>query len=248
MGGNPSGTESAAAAQAQQSANKISAQMGPLITALTSGIPGNLNSSVFNYLLNPQSTNLAQAYPGLQSLLSQAGGFYNQEMTQGLSPAYINNALGNYQTQAQQGINSTVNQLGSALPNLAGSVKDMNLNSDMGRANLLSSLGAQNQSVMGQGAAGLEGVSQAGAGLAGGLDAQTLQMLTSALSGSQGAQNSGLSSLNSLFGVYNQSAQYDTSMAAQLQQQQANMWASLLNGAMGLGETAATKGFKFPKW
>lgn len=228
MGSSPSTTESNAAAQAQAGANKVSSEMSPLVQGLTSGIPSGLNSSVFSYLLNPSGTNLAGAYPGLSS-------FYTNEMTQGLSPAFVNNALNNYQVQSQQGINSTVNSLGSALPNLAGSVSDMNLNSDEGRAQLLSNLAAQNQGVMQQGATGLQSA-------ASGLDSQTMSMLTAALGGSQAASNSALSTYGNMFSQYNQSAQYDTAQAAQLQQQQSNEWASMLNGIMGLASTGLTGG------
>jgi hypothetical protein len=227
--GNPAQTETNAAGQATAGANQAMQNLNPILQGLTSGFNmPQLNSQVFQYLLNPQGTNLAQSYPGLQQ-------YYSQEMQHGLSPAVINNAMNNNQVQNQQTNNSMMNQFGASMPNQAGSLNQMQFNDVMGTAQLGSNLAAQNQGAMTQGATGLQGAASA-------LDSQTMQMLTAALSGGQNASQSAAGDYSNIFGQYNQSAQYDTAMASQLQQQQANMWASLLNGVIGAGMSAGTGG------
>lgn len=96
---------------------------------------------------------LNQVAPGAMKL-------YEQTQAHGLSPQVIGNAYNNLQVQNAQQMNSIKNQLGDALPNLSGTIGDMQLNDAMSRAQLGSNLAAQNQALKLQGAGLATGLGQ----------------------------------------------------------------------------------------
>jgi hypothetical protein len=226
---NPSGQFGQAANSNTAAQNRISGQLSPLIGSYTGGInlPG-INTQLLSYLLNPQSTNLSQVF-------GPTSAFYNQELSQGLSPQSLGAATNQYQVGQQQQINSLMNQFGSGLPNPSGTLEDLNMQSTQGRAALGSQLAGMNQEVQSAGATGLTS-------LAGGLDAQKLAMLTGAGQYGQQATQLAVNPLMSEFGTYGQQALDYNQMGLQADQMQANMWSGILNGLMGVGMMGATGG------
>jgi hypothetical protein len=194
--------------------------MNPVISSLTSGgysLPG-VNSQVFNYLLNPQSTNLSQVGGALSS-------FYGNEMNNGMSQSTMNAAYNQNQVNNQQNINSIMNQLG---PNAnAGSIMNqLSMNGMQSNAMLGSQLASQSQAIKQQGAAGVGTTATA-------LDSQTMQMLMSALTSASGESTTGLSALQNIFGTSTSSATSLTGSGAQLQDQEGSAWESALSGLAG---------------
>lgn len=90
--------------------------------------------------------------------------FYRGEMTNGLDPSVRAAANANLATQEARGISAMRNQLGPSLPNLAGTIRDLNEQGLQAGVNQNIGLSAQDQGVRQQGAAGLQGVQSAGAG------------------------------------------------------------------------------------
>jgi hypothetical protein len=210
------------AGQTQNQANSILSQLAPYISAFTQGINlPQINAQTMNYLTNPQSTNLAQAFPTVS-------GVFRNMATQGLDPRVINAAFNQNQVQNQQGINNIRSQLGSALPNLGGTITNLGFQGAQSRAQLGSDLAAQNQGVMAQGAQGLEGA-------AGALDTQTMNMLTGAFGLGQGANTSASNELTGLFGTEEQMAGQEGIAAGNIFMQEPNLFSGILGGLEGLG-------------
>jgi hypothetical protein len=162
--------------------------------------PG-LTQGATNYLSKPGQTNLAQMFPGANAQLapgqsalglggSQAMDFYRNEMQQGINPQFASNA----QNQLQQQFGTSVSDIMSrAAPGqntgaMMESAQNQLLSSS---ANLGGQLAGMGQQYANQGAQGLVGTGQAMDAntlqrimgqyqMAGGLDQQTMQMLTQA--------------------------------------------------------------------
>jgi hypothetical protein len=225
----PSQYMSGIAGQTQNQANSILAQLGPLLSAFTKGINlPQINAQTMGYLTNPNATNLAQAYPTISNV-------FKNMATQGLDPRVMNAAFNQNQVQGQQSINNLRSQLGAALPNLAGAVGNLGFSNAEGRAQLGSELAAQNQGVQAQGAQGLQ---QA----AGGLDAQTMQMLTSAFGLGQGAQQNAVNPLTNIYGIEQNLAGQEGMQAGQMMLQEPNLFSGILGGLEGLGSMYMTGG------
>ena len=153
---------------------------------------------VLSYLTNPQGTNLAKLTPGAESYLTapgatnlattapQAEALYAQMAQMGLDPNavkdFISQAVGTQDTNTQQQISSILKNP-NALANPSGTVADIARSGFSADSSTLASLVPQlltaNQQAKVTGAQGLTST-------ASGLDAQTLQMLTTALSSAGG--------------------------------------------------------------
>jgi hypothetical protein len=120
-----------------------------------SGIDNQL-VSIYNAMLKNYQTVSDATNPS--GALSQAEGVFGTEASSGLSPQVIAAANANLQQQQQQGISSIRNQLGPALPNLAGSIRDFNEQNLTADVNENIGLAGQNQGVRTQGAQGLTGI------------------------------------------------------------------------------------------
>ena len=146
-----------------------------------SGLPMQaLTQNILSYFNNPGNT-----LSGINGQGGKALDFYNQEAQQGLDPQYINNAVRTQQNQFQTNLNSVRNSLGGSVPNLAGTLGDMNYQNDNAMLGLLSSLGAQNQTFKNE----AEG---AALQTAGGIDSQMQNMLINALNIGDNAQSTQL--------------------------------------------------------
>lgn len=102
----------------------------------------------------------SNAFDLLNQTVPNAMKLYEKTAQHGYSPQVIGNAYNNLQVQNQQQMNSIKNQLGDALPNLAGSINDMQMNDAMSRAQLGSNLAAGDQALKLQGAGLATGLGQ----------------------------------------------------------------------------------------
>lgn len=160
--------------------------------------------------------------PGAPGTGAQALSFYGGEMQNGLDPAVVNSAMGQQQVGFDRQLADVRNMLGGR-SNIGAIMSDIGMQDEQSRAQLLSSLAAQNQGVRQQGAAGLFGTGQAmdsqsaqrmiQALAAGGqLDAQTAQNLLSQYGVAQGnnqmAQGAAQGALGAAGGLDQQQLQY----------------------------------------
>jgi hypothetical protein len=103
-------------------------------------------------LLGPIATQMRAIQPNFGVTGANALDFFNNEMSQGLTPQSIGAAQNSYDVGSQQMLNSIANQLGAATPNLAGTIQSLNQQDLQGRIGLASSLAGMNQSLQNQGA------------------------------------------------------------------------------------------------
>lgn len=155
----------------------ISAEQGalgaidPLVNYGNSALSGPVaqqSGQTLDYLKDPNATKLSGAFPGIESLLSST-------MQHGMDPNLISQALHQNDIQSQQQLSTIRNQMGAGLPNEAGTIKDITGQEFASNADLLAKMTGQSQGLELSAAQGLQGA-------AGGLDSQTMSMLTSALS------------------------------------------------------------------
>jgi hypothetical protein len=145
---------STAGSLVQSNAQKNAAKAN---TAAESSIDNQL-MSIFNSLM----TNYNQVNNAVNpaQTLGSAKNFYQSEENTGLDPAVTRAANANFSLNNQRSLSSLVNQLGPALPNLAGTVRDFGENELINNANLNIGLAGQNQAARQQGAAGLAGIGE----------------------------------------------------------------------------------------
>lgn len=172
-----------------------------------------------NYLQNTGGTNLSSIGGNAMDMLAtgaqigptqQQGqtalGFFNNEAQQGLSPATMGASINQYDNSSQQQINSMRNQLGSGMPNQAGSLSDLGEQQFAGRANLESQMAGQNQGFQNTAmqnafstAQGMDTTNQnmlqGATNIAGSLDQQQQQMMGQATATGQNAQQTDLSNM-----------------------------------------------------
>lgn len=145
-----------------------------------------LGQQLTGYDSNPSATNLSQASPGLMN-------FYQGEMQNGLNPLIAQNAQSQLAQQSAQGMSDAMSH--AAPGQNMNALAQENQNSLLANStNLAGNLAGQGQLAMQQGAQGLGQTAQ-------GLDTQKQNMLLQALTSGMGLNSQALQSLISAMGA-----------------------------------------------
>lgn len=171
------------------------------LAALTGINAQGLVQGATNYMSNPGGTNLSKLFPQAMAGLGagsqamnlagpQAMNFFRGEMQNGLNPMVANNAQSQLNQQFQSATDTAMANAGPG-QNTQAITQDLTNSFLQNSTNLAGNLANTSQQYMNQGAAGLTGTAQAQdfenfqrigqqTSLAGGLDAQKMQMLMEA--------------------------------------------------------------------
>lgn len=147
----------------------MSVLTNPAMRDAFTGIPmQGITGNTLSYLSNPGATMSGAGGVGGQSIP-----FFLQEAQQGIDPAVVGSQLNNLQNANLRQINSMRNSLGSGMANPEGMMRDLGYQSMGSQADLLSGIAGQDQAFKNNAMSTAQQI-------AGGLDAQTMQMLLNA--------------------------------------------------------------------
>jgi hypothetical protein len=212
-------TEQNAANQATQAENQfIQQELVPIINQRLAAW-----NQYYAPLLGTAASQISAIQPNIAATGANTLDFFNNEMSQGLTPQSIGAAQNSYDVGSQQMLNSVANRLGAAMPNLAGTIQSLNQQDLQGRIGLASALAGMNQNLQNQGATGGMQTSQGLLGNVMNFIGQGSGFLTGAESG-----------INNLVNLYGGAANTAANNAMNLANAGLNANAGTFNGLAGL--------------
>ncbi|MDE2104265.1 MAG: hypothetical protein KGL39_43915 [Patescibacteria group bacterium] len=125
----------------------IQQQYLPIINTMLS----NWNNN-YQPVVSQEGTQVGAIQPNTAATGANVMDFFNNEMNHGLTPESIGAAQNTFNTGQQQYLNTIMNNLGSATPNVGGLAENLNRQNLAGRIGLASSLAGMNQGLQNQGA------------------------------------------------------------------------------------------------